>query len=107
MSPSPDIHELENSMGELYGIPQVGLVQIQRPDQASKNLTSHVYSSEIVYLSMVNTLTDQTVSVFTMHPLGRNCLCFTTHIFYFSLRKGGCIILTKSIPCVCFEIEIS
>lgn len=48
MSPSPDIHGLENSMGELYGIPQVGLVQIQRPDQASKNLTSHIYSSEIV-----------------------------------------------------------
>lgn len=89
-------------MSELYGIQYVGLVQIQRPDQASKNLASHILA-----LKECMVYTPPDLTMVSHASIKQEHLCFTAHIVYFSLRKDGCIILAKSILCLCFVIEIS
>lgn len=68
------IYELKKSMSELYGIQHVACVQIQRPDQASKNLSWHISGSERV---MVYSLPIKLRSA--MHPLS-GTICASQHI---------------------------
>lgn len=89
--PSPDLHGLEKSMSELYGIQHVGLVQIQSRDQASKNLASHIFGSERVYgMFTSRSNSSQHASIKKEH------LCCKAHIVYFRLKKDGFISLPKA-----------
>lgn len=68
------IYELKKSMSELYGIQHVGCVQIQRPDQAFKNLAWNISGSEGV---MVYSLHIKLRSA--THPLSGS-ICASQHI---------------------------